>query len=183
MRERLEVVQGDITRLPVDAIVNAANTSLMGGGGVDGAIHQAAGPQLLAECSMLGGCATGEAKITRGYRLPAKYVIHAVGPRWFGGTHGEAEQLAGAYRASLKLAAEHGAESIAFPAISTGIYGYPLEPATRIAVAQATAFLAENELPVKVVFACLSDETYQTYLRVVAELAAETETDEEQPSS
>ena len=175
MRERLEVVQGDITRLPVDAIVNAANTSLMGGGGVDGAIHQAAGPQLLAECSMLGGCATGKAKITRGYRLPAKYVIHAVGPRWFGGAYDEAERLASAYRSSLELAAEHGAESIAFPAISTGIYGYPLEPATRIAVAQATAFLAENELPVKVIFACLSDETYQTYLRIVAELAAAAE--------
>ena len=173
MRERLEVVQGDITRLPVDATVNAANTSLLGGGGVDGAIHRAAGPELLAECRTLGGCAVGAAKITRGYQLPAKYIIHAVGPRWFGGAYDEAERLAGAYRSSLALAAEQGVETIAFPAISTGIYGYPLEPATRIAVAQAVQFLQEHELPARVIFVCFGDQTYGTYQRVVGELAAE----------
>ena len=171
MRERIKVLQGDITMLRVDAIVNAANTSLLGGGGVDGAIHRAAGRELVEECRTLGGCATGEAKITAGYRLPAKHVIHAVGPRYRDGRHGEPELLASAYRNSLALATQHGLESIAFPAISTGIYGYPLDDATRIAVAEVTQHLAANELPREVIFVCFSNETHDAYQRVIGEAA------------
>ena len=133
--------QGDITKLQTDAIVNAANTTLLGGGGVDGAIHRAAGPGLLAECRTIGGCPTGEARITRGYRLPAKYVIHAVGPVWSGGQRGEAKQLAAAYRAALQLAADHHCRSVALPALSTGAYRYPLDAAARVAVITAAEFL------------------------------------------
>jgi len=167
-RERLGVVRGDITKLAVDAIVNAANTSLLGGGGVDGAIHRAAGPELLAECETLGGCPTGSARITEGYRLPAKYVIHAVGPRWRGGAHGEAELLAGCYRESLRLAAAHGVRSIAFPAISCGIYGYPLQPATAIAVRETLAFLSGEPAIERVLFACFGEDVARAYERAIA---------------
>jgi len=166
--DRITVIQGDITRQQVDAIVNAANQSLLGGGGVDGAIHRAAGPQLLAECSMLGGCPTGKAKITRGYNLPAKYVIHAVGPRWRGGNHDEDAFLAGAYRASLELATQHGCASVAFPAISTGIYGFPLERATRIAIREVRDYLSEHEMPASVVFVCFSPEVERVYRDVLS---------------
>lgn len=141
---RLVVVEGDITRQDVDAIVNAANTTLLGGGGVDGAIHRAAGPELLAECRTLGGCPTGEARLTRGYRLPARWVIHTVGPVWRDGRHGEDELLARCYRNSLALARERGLKTIAFPAISTGAYGFPLERAARIAVRECLAFLTAH---------------------------------------
>jgi O-acetyl-ADP-ribose deacetylase (regulator of RNase III) len=165
---RLDVVRGDITKLAVDAIVNAANTSLLGGGGVDGAIHRAAGPELLVECRTLGGCPTGSAKITRGYRLPARYVIHAVGPRWRGGAHGEPELLAGCYRESLRLAVAHGVRSIAFPAISCGIYGYPLEPATEIAVGETLSFLETEPSLERVVFACFGEDVARAYERAIA---------------
>ncbi|WP_035609614.1 O-acetyl-ADP-ribose deacetylase [Haloferula sp. BvORR071] len=157
----MKAIQGDITKLEVDAIVNAANTSLLGGGGVDGAIHRAAGPELVAECRMLNGCKTGEAKITKGYRLPAKHVIHAVGPVWNGGTGKQAELLTSCYRNSLELAAKHGLKSIAFPAISTGIYGYSIEQATAIAVKTAPDFVKEH--PLEVTFCCFSAKDLEIY--------------------
>jgi O-acetyl-ADP-ribose deacetylase (regulator of RNase III) len=155
----LEVIEADITTVAVDAIVNAANTSLLGGGGVDGAIHRAAGPDLLAECRTLGGCATGDAKITRGYRLPAKFVIHAVGPVWHGGERGEDDLLASCYRRAVELAAENFCHSIAFPAISTGVYRFPIARAARIAVATTTKALKEHSAVERVVFACFGRES------------------------
>ncbi len=167
MCSRIRVVQGDITTLDVAAIVNAANETLLGGGGVDGAIHRAAGPALLEECRGLGGCKTGEAKITRGYNLPAKWVIHTVGPIWRGGQHVEDELLAKCYRNSLALAAQYGVESLAFPAISTGAYGFPKERATRIAVREATGFLESNAMPQKVYFVCFGKRIYDMYINAL----------------
>jgi O-acetyl-ADP-ribose deacetylase (regulator of RNase III) len=161
---RITVRQADITTLSVDAIVNAANQSLLGGGGVDGAIHRAAGPELLAECRTLGGCPTGEARITRGYRLPARHVIHAVGPRYRDGQHGEAALLAGAYTNSLRLAAENALRTIAFPAISCGIYGYPLAEAAAIAVDSVRDALAVERSIEQVIFACFSAEVEAAFL-------------------
>ncbi len=155
--------RGDITKLAVDAIVNAANTTLLGGGGVDGAIHRAAGPELLAECRTLGGCATGEAKITKGYRLPARFVIHTPGPVWHGGDRSEAERLAACYRNSLALAVKKGCRSVAFPCISTGVYGYPKEAAARIAVETARAFLSGYAEELDVVFCCFSEADCARY--------------------
>ena len=167
---RLSVVQADITGLDVDAIVNAANQSLLGGGGVDGAIHRAAGPELLAECRTLGGCPTGQARITRGYRLAARHVIHAVGPAWRGGGAGEAGQLASAYRACLALAREHGLRSIAFPAISTGIFGFPRDEACAIAVREVAAALAAGPVPERVVFCCFGEDDRARYQEACAAL-------------
>lgn len=171
--KKIAVVQGDITREQVDAIVNAANRSLLGGGGVDGAIHRAAGPELLEECRRLGGCPTGQAKITRGYRLPAKWVIHTVGPVWRGGAHGEDQLLASCYRSSLDLAVEKGVRRIAFPAISTGAYRFPLERATRIAVREVLRFLSEHPGIEEVRFVCFDRGTYTVYRKVVEELCGE----------
>jgi O-acetyl-ADP-ribose deacetylase len=153
---RISVIQADLTTLDVDAIVNAANESLLGGGGVDGAIHRAAGPELLAACRALGGCETGDAKITRGYRLKARFVIHAVGPVWHGGNDGEPELLASCYLRSLALARDHGLRSIAFPGISTGVYGYPVEAAARVAAGEVACVLSESALPERVIFCAFS---------------------------
>jgi len=167
--ERIELVQGDITRLAVDAIVNAANSSLLGGGGVDGAIHRAAGPELLEECRTLGGAHPGEAKPTQGHRLPARWVIHTVGPVWHGGSRGEDETLASCYRESLRVAASLGARSVAFPAISTGAYGFPLERATRIALAEVRAGLRRHPAIERVLFCCFSAGDLEVYRRLAAE--------------
>jgi O-acetyl-ADP-ribose deacetylase (regulator of RNase III) len=164
---RLILVRGDITKLAVDSIVNAANTTLLGGGGVDGAIHRAAGPELLAECKTLGGCRPGEAKITRGYSLPARFVIHTVGPIWAGGQRGEPETLADCYRNSLRTAAENGLRTIAFPAISCGVYRYPIPEAARIAVETTSQFFRENSSITKVTFVVSNDEIEAAYQRLL----------------
>jgi len=169
---RIETLRGDLTTLAVDAIVNAANASLLGGGGVDGAIHRAAGPGLLEECRALGGARPGEVKLTRGHRLLARHVLHAVGPVWSGGARGEPELLASCYREALRIAAAAGLRSVAFPAISTGAYGYPLEPATRIAVEQVRRGLDAYPPLERVVFCCFSDRDLEVYDRVAAELLA-----------
>jgi O-acetyl-ADP-ribose deacetylase (regulator of RNase III) len=160
---KVQILKGDITKLKVDAIVNAANTTLLGGGGVDGAIHRAAGKELLEECKTLYGCKTGEAKITKGYKLPAKNVVHTVGPVWNGGKNNEDELLASCYRNSLKLAVENGIKSIAFPAISTGVYKFPLDRATKIAIDEVTKFLNDNDEIEKVIFVAFDDSTYNCY--------------------
>jgi O-acetyl-ADP-ribose deacetylase (regulator of RNase III) len=166
--DRIIIRTADITTLDVDAIVNAANQSLLGGGGVDGAIHRAAGPELLAECRALGGCSTGQAKITRGYRLKARHVIHAVGPRWRGGSHGEPALLASCYRESLALAVANDVRSIAFPAISCGIYGYPIPEAARIAIDTTLAFLISDALLESVIFACLGQDVPRAFQNALA---------------
>ncbi|HOE38531.1 MAG TPA: O-acetyl-ADP-ribose deacetylase [Bacteroidales bacterium] len=163
MKNRLSIHNGDITKLKVDAIVNAANKTLLGGGGVDGAIHRAAGSELLNECRKLNGCETGEAKITLGYNLPAKYVIHTVGPVWRGGNNKEAELLANAYINSLKIAAEKQFKTIAFPSISTGVYSFPIDKATKIAVTETIKFLEQNKFPEKVIFCVFGKEAEEIY--------------------
>src|SRR6478736_6119695 len=165
---RLKLVRGDITKLAVDAIVNAANTSLLGGGGVDGAIHRAAGPELLAECKTLGGCRPGEAKITRGYLLPARFVIHTVGPVWTGGQRGEPETLANCYRNSLRVAGENSIRTVAFPAISCGAYRYPIAAAARIAVETTTEFLQQNDSVTQITFVVSTDEIEAAYQRLLS---------------
>jgi O-acetyl-ADP-ribose deacetylase (regulator of RNase III) len=165
MTARIAILKTDITTLAVDAIVNAANTSLLGGGGVDGAIHRAAGPELLAECRLLGGCATGQAKLTKGYRLPARHVIHTVGPVWNGGGQNEPELLASCYRSCFALAREHSLRTLAFPAISCGIYRFPVDLAVEIALRETKAELSSNEVIEKVTFACFDDLVYESYRR------------------
>jgi O-acetyl-ADP-ribose deacetylase (regulator of RNase III) len=169
IRDRLNVVEGNITRLAVDAIVNAANESLLGGGGVDGAIHRAAGPELLEECRQIGGCPPGLAVMTSGYRLPARYVIHTVGPVYRGGKSGEPELLRSCYRESLRLAADAGLKTVAFPCISTGVYGYPKDEACRIAVDAAVEWLAEHDLPESVTFCCFGAEDGALYCARLAD--------------
>ena len=169
---RLEVIVADITTLGVDGIVNAANSSLLGGGGVDGAIHRAAGPELLAECRTLHGCETGGAKITRGYRLPARHVIHAVGPVWNGGGHGEDEALASCYRRAIELCRENGLTSVAFPAISTGIYRFPADRAARIAVATTVEALAAAPVVTRIIFCCFSNESAALHTQAMADFGS-----------
>jgi len=166
VKERVEITKGDITKVDADAVVNAANTSLLGGGGVDGAIHRAAGPELLEETRKIGGCPTGEARVSKGYRLPAEWVIHTVGPVWRGGNRGEEELLARCYRNSFQAAVEKGIKRIAFPSISTGAYGFPVERATEISLEETRAFLEIDSTLDKVIFVCFGDEVYNTYLRV-----------------
>ena len=163
MISTIEIFKGDITKLKVDAIVNAANTSLLGGGGVDGAIHRAAGPKFLEECKKLNGCKTGEAKITQGYNLQSKFVIHTVGPIWNGGNYNEDELLTNCYLNSLKLAIENKIKTIAFPAISTGVYGFPLERAAQIAIKAVKKFIQSDKSIQKIIFVCFDDRAYQTY--------------------
>jgi O-acetyl-ADP-ribose deacetylase len=167
---RVEIISGDITTLSVDAIVNAANSSLLGGGGVDGAIHEAAGPMLYEECRQLKGCAIGEAKITQGHQLPAKHIIHTVGPIWNDGKRGEDEKLARCYQSCLELAVKHGLQTLAFPAISTGAYSFPMERATRIALSETERFLAGNPSLKRVVFVCFDSRMLRCYLTAAAEL-------------
>ena len=169
LNDKIDIIQGDITILDVDAIVNAAKTTLLGGGGVDGAIHRGAGPELLAECRTLGGCRPGEAKITRGYRLPARFVIHTVGPIWRGGKHGEPETLANCYRSSLQLAVENEIKTIAFPAISCGAYGYPIEDAAQIAAKTTRHFLVIEDRIDKVIFVLWGEDIYDAYRRALEE--------------
>jgi O-acetyl-ADP-ribose deacetylase (regulator of RNase III) len=172
MPTAIRAIRGDITTLDVDAVVNAANATLMGGGGVDGAIHYAAGPDLLDECRQLGGCPTGEARLTRGYRMPARWIIHTVGPVWKGGTRGEAALLAACYASSLRLAAGKKLRSVAFPAISTGAYAYPLKLATDVAVASVDGFLAGYTDFEEIIFCCYSGEDFATYKRALAQRVA-----------
>lgn len=167
---KIEIIQGDITKLDVDAIVNAANNSLLGGGGVDGAIHMAAGPQLVEECAKLNGCHTGDAKITKGYNLPARHVIHTVGPVWFGGTENEPEKLANCYRKSMQIANENHIQTIAFPAISTGVYGYPKNPAAQIAINQIVECLKKYPDIKKVTFVLFDKENFDIYTSILSKL-------------
>ncbi len=171
MIEKIEILKTDITTLAVDAIVNAANTSLLGGGGVDGAIHRAAGPELVAECRLLGGCATGQAKLTDGYRLPAKNIIHTVGPVWNGGKNGEPELLASCYRSCFAIANAHGLRTFAFPAISCGVYRFPVSLAVEIALCETAGELSKNHKIEKVIFACFDQSVYASYLRAVQKLS------------